>query len=433
MPVVPLPERANLEQLKKQAKWLLRAIRDEHPTAAALVAEHHRNAPAAADFTLDAAQFVLARSYGFASWAKLRERVPDQRPQSRRPGPSSGIRVLTVENEHHAQPGWAADDDVERLAARWPEVAGWSPLLSVHHNGVRAIAFGTPGGFRFAELTPTTIALSEPTTATLGERGAVLLFHTALGTMGGLVTDKATSLQLERPTDLVARKAAVLHDGFFLVPNAFPVTPSGLILRCDYTRTAEIVPTAELPAGSESVVDRPRPPAERDSVAAQRLADAIAASDVPPPVDPDQWSAGVHMTLTDAEDIRLGRYGNLLGWITSQATYDQVHVFDFGPRQGDITDFMVVGGTVSATRVHYDFQDGTSGTTAVVGLVDDDRVASVVLRRDGLPDESAVIDHGTFVIPKIVNTVDIGGPGPRLVSMDAAGHELEVLAYRQAR
>src|ERR1700685_538443 len=62
MPAVPLPERPSLEQLKKQAKLLQRAVRSGHPKAVALMAEHQPNGAAAETFSLDAAQFVLART-----------------------------------------------------------------------------------------------------------------------------------------------------------------------------------------------------------------------------------------------------------------------------------------------------------------------------------------------------------------------------------
>jgi hypothetical protein len=50
MPAVPVPERPSLEQLKKQARLLQRAVRSGHPRALALVAEHQ--AGGAADGTL---------------------------------------------------------------------------------------------------------------------------------------------------------------------------------------------------------------------------------------------------------------------------------------------------------------------------------------------------------------------------------------------
>ena len=69
-----LPAKADLKQLKRQAKELLRAYRASGAGAAAEVDAHYRGAGPAA-FALDDAQLVLARSYGFDSWPKLKAYV----------------------------------------------------------------------------------------------------------------------------------------------------------------------------------------------------------------------------------------------------------------------------------------------------------------------------------------------------------------------
>ena len=77
----PLPERANLEQLKKQAKSLLHAAQGHDAAAlrrfAALPAFAALSAAAlgAAELALHDAQSVIAREHGFASWNALREEV----------------------------------------------------------------------------------------------------------------------------------------------------------------------------------------------------------------------------------------------------------------------------------------------------------------------------------------------------------------------
>ena len=83
MTVTPLPERPNLEQLKRQAKDLLRSARAGDATALA----RFRILPAFtratdADLTrrplaLHDAQSVVAREHGFDSWNGLRERVEE--------------------------------------------------------------------------------------------------------------------------------------------------------------------------------------------------------------------------------------------------------------------------------------------------------------------------------------------------------------------
>ena len=72
-PVAPrrLPEQPNLEQLRKQAKELLRGYRSGKPSAVAEVNRFELHADKDR-FALNDAQRVIARAYGFASWAKLK-------------------------------------------------------------------------------------------------------------------------------------------------------------------------------------------------------------------------------------------------------------------------------------------------------------------------------------------------------------------------
>jgi ankyrin repeat protein len=79
-----LPERANLEQLRKQAKSLLHAAQAKEPAAL----ERFQALPAltrrsfvelgAMSLALHDAQSVIAREYGFKSWNELREHVQDR-------------------------------------------------------------------------------------------------------------------------------------------------------------------------------------------------------------------------------------------------------------------------------------------------------------------------------------------------------------------
>src|SRR5215470_3082777 len=79
MALQQLPERANLEQLKKQAKSLLAAARSQEPNAiqrfeAVLIGRSFK--PDA--IALHDAQFVLAREYGFKSWTELKQEVEER-------------------------------------------------------------------------------------------------------------------------------------------------------------------------------------------------------------------------------------------------------------------------------------------------------------------------------------------------------------------
>jgi hypothetical protein len=71
MPDRRLPVRPDLDQLRHQAKDLLRAIRRDDPAAVAELRRHHPDDVAPARAKLADAQLVLARSYGAPSWPRL--------------------------------------------------------------------------------------------------------------------------------------------------------------------------------------------------------------------------------------------------------------------------------------------------------------------------------------------------------------------------
>jgi ankyrin repeat protein len=73
-PTRSLPARPSLQQLRKQAKELLKAYRAGGVAAAAEV-ERFESQADPARFALADAQRVLARAYGFASWTKLKQHV----------------------------------------------------------------------------------------------------------------------------------------------------------------------------------------------------------------------------------------------------------------------------------------------------------------------------------------------------------------------
>lgn len=76
MPTTHLPENPSLENLKKQAKDLLRGVRSGDAEALERVRElHPRGEAALARFSLAAAQLVIARRYRFASWARLKRHL----------------------------------------------------------------------------------------------------------------------------------------------------------------------------------------------------------------------------------------------------------------------------------------------------------------------------------------------------------------------
>jgi uncharacterized protein len=90
-----LPARSDLEQLRRQAKELLRAAKDAD-------GEPRARIHAVSDrLTLASAQLAIAREYGFASWPKLKTEVERRTIDSARlglphdlPGTSAVARAL---------------------------------------------------------------------------------------------------------------------------------------------------------------------------------------------------------------------------------------------------------------------------------------------------------------------------------------------------
>jgi len=75
MPVRRLPVCPNLDQLKHQAKDLLRAIHAGDPSALAELREYHPDLIEPQSARLADAQVMLARSYEASSWTRLVQAV----------------------------------------------------------------------------------------------------------------------------------------------------------------------------------------------------------------------------------------------------------------------------------------------------------------------------------------------------------------------
>jgi len=105
MPVQQLPNNPSLENLRKQAKGLRKAARAGEPDALARVREFHPHPDEALQkFSLNHAHLVIARSYGFASWLKLK-------------------KYLEVVDQHSWQPREPPADTSEPLADRFLRLA----------------------------------------------------------------------------------------------------------------------------------------------------------------------------------------------------------------------------------------------------------------------------------------------------------------------
>src|SRR3984893_12958310 len=73
-PARAMRETPDIDQLRREARELLEEYRAQSPDAIIEVGAYHRTATLKT-FALHDAQFVLARSYGFESWPKLKAAV----------------------------------------------------------------------------------------------------------------------------------------------------------------------------------------------------------------------------------------------------------------------------------------------------------------------------------------------------------------------
>jgi len=92
---ISLPDAPNMEHLKTQAKRLLAAVHAKDPAALrrfASVFPGHGE-----PFKLAAAQLVIAREYGFASWQKLKRHVATLQGAAEVTNPTRKFRQIIAE------------------------------------------------------------------------------------------------------------------------------------------------------------------------------------------------------------------------------------------------------------------------------------------------------------------------------------------------
>src|SRR5579863_719586 len=151
MPVIPLPDEPNFEQLRKQAKDLRRAVLAGDPAALAEIAEHFPDGTG--EVPLRRAQLMVARRYGFGSWARLKRHVEVIEHYSRFPDrveddgalADTFLRLACLAYAEGDQPErWA---QARRLLAEHPEITG----ESVH---AAAAAADTTALRRFLDADP---------------------------------------------------------------------------------------------------------------------------------------------------------------------------------------------------------------------------------------------------------------------------------------
>ena len=151
-----LPDRPSLEQLRKQAKDLLRQARAGDAGAASRLAAATRGANQVQ--TLAQAQLALAREHGFESWPKLVRHVNEMagvaggrppliRPIELRPGRAYRLQdgTETTTDDVFAMFAAARDGD---LAAVRRRVERFTGLATVEYNYTPPIHFAVREGHR---------------------------------------------------------------------------------------------------------------------------------------------------------------------------------------------------------------------------------------------------------------------------------------------
>lgn len=132
MLIARLPDDPSLDDLRKQAKLLRDLAQAGVPGALELVAAHHPDGGHAVK--LAGAQLVVARHYGFASWARLKRHVETIEKYRRRPDEVQTTTEPADEFLTLACLRYGEDDD----PSRWEQAAA---ILAAHPEIIRSNIF----------------------------------------------------------------------------------------------------------------------------------------------------------------------------------------------------------------------------------------------------------------------------------------------------
>ena len=128
-----LPERPNLEQQKKLAKELLAAFQKGDRDAVARIRAELPDKP---KISLTDAQFVLAREYGFESWAALKSRIEEI---DDRVTPAERFRALVGGGDIQALREGLKRDASLRAVINEPVFDFVSPALAANNNNLEMV------------------------------------------------------------------------------------------------------------------------------------------------------------------------------------------------------------------------------------------------------------------------------------------------------
>ena len=159
MATVQLPDDPSFEQLRKQAKELRNAAVAGVPAALERVGAHHPDG--SHPLSLAGAQLVVARGYGFSSWAALKRHVQTIERYRRAPDAVDEAGTLADRFLLHACLRYGRDD----AAPRWRHAA---QLLAQHPEITRA---SVPAAAAAADVDALSILLAEDGTQATAEGG----------------------------------------------------------------------------------------------------------------------------------------------------------------------------------------------------------------------------------------------------------------------
>jgi hypothetical protein len=113
---MPLPDKPNLEHLKKQANDLLKAYGDDKTEVSSRIQQQFKGFSATSRFILADAHMVIAREYGFSSWNKLKHYVEALETNQQ---PKLSKRKAFIQELVAQLLNWSKNHDSEHLGQRF--------------------------------------------------------------------------------------------------------------------------------------------------------------------------------------------------------------------------------------------------------------------------------------------------------------------------
>lgn len=160
--IQPLPAKPNLAQQQKLAKDLLRAVWAQQPDTLERFNALHPKPPAPDDAKLADAQLVIARGYGFPSWAKLKDKI-DSLTQSPVEQFVAAMKARDAQRlsellESHSAVREAVNQPLFDFGRRAVHCIGDNlallDLLIAHGADINALSDWRPGGFTLLDEAP---------------------------------------------------------------------------------------------------------------------------------------------------------------------------------------------------------------------------------------------------------------------------------------